>query len=110
MLQGVCIGFFVPFLPWFFFRAQMFSRTMSIAIVLGAFINVVNTERTHHSAFRSTDVTSHRLRCLACSEFSAERSLKDNDWIDKKTRKLCRRGVVVARITTTVPFCIGPVS
>lgn len=27
MLQGVCIGFFVPFLPFFFFRSQIFSRT-----------------------------------------------------------------------------------
>ncbi|ORY59426.1 DUF2407 C-terminal domain-domain-containing protein [Leucosporidium creatinivorum] len=40
MLQGVCIGFFVPFLPFFFFRSQIFNRTMSMAIVLGAFINV----------------------------------------------------------------------
>ncbi|KAM0792312.1 hypothetical protein ACM66B_004998 [Microbotryomycetes sp. NB124-2] len=40
LLQGVCIGFFVPFLPFFFFRSQAFSRAMSIAIVLGAFINV----------------------------------------------------------------------
>ncbi|KAK4058836.1 hypothetical protein OIO90_000282 [Microbotryomycetes sp. JL221] len=41
LLQGVCIGFFVPFLPFFFFRTQVFSRGMSIAIVLGAFINLV---------------------------------------------------------------------
>ncbi|KAK4053810.1 hypothetical protein OIV83_001466 [Microbotryomycetes sp. JL201] len=40
LLQGVCIGFFVPFLPFFFFRSQAFSRAMSIAIVLGTFINV----------------------------------------------------------------------
>lgn len=25
LLQGVCIGFFVPFLPFFFFRTQLFS-------------------------------------------------------------------------------------
>ncbi|GAA5949151.1 hypothetical protein JCM10213_007107 [Rhodosporidiobolus nylandii] len=40
LLKGVCIGFFVPFLPVFFFRAQIFSKRMQMAIVLGIILNV----------------------------------------------------------------------
>ncbi|GAA5978755.1 hypothetical protein JCM10908_004471 [Rhodotorula pacifica] len=40
LLKGVCAGFFVPFLPLFFFRTQIFSKRMQIAIVLGIFINL----------------------------------------------------------------------
>ncbi|GAA5973901.1 hypothetical protein JCM8115_002443, partial [Rhodotorula mucilaginosa] len=40
LLKGVCAGFFVPFLPLFFFRTQVFSKRMQIAIVLGIFINL----------------------------------------------------------------------
>ncbi|GAA6060156.1 hypothetical protein JCM10212_001453 [Sporobolomyces blumeae] len=40
LLKGVSIGFFVPFLPLFFFRTQLFSRRMQMAIVLGILINV----------------------------------------------------------------------
>jgi hypothetical protein len=36
MLQGVCVGFFVPFLPFFFFRAQIFSRTYALSLPLSA--------------------------------------------------------------------------
>lgn len=41
LLQGVTVGFFIPFLPFFFFRTQIFSKRMQMAIVLGAFINVL---------------------------------------------------------------------
>ncbi|BGP22661.1 hypothetical protein Rt10032_c08g3530 [Rhodotorula toruloides] len=40
LLKGVCIGFFVPFLPLFFFRTQIFTRRMQIAIILGIIINL----------------------------------------------------------------------
>ncbi|GAA5883400.1 hypothetical protein JCM3774_004148 [Rhodotorula dairenensis] len=40
LLKGVCAGFFVPFLPLFFFRTQIFSKRMQIAIVLGIVINL----------------------------------------------------------------------
>ncbi|BGP29906.1 hypothetical protein JCM10296v2_001658 [Rhodotorula toruloides] len=40
LLKGVCIGFFVPFLPLFFFRTQIFTRRMQIAIVLGIVVNL----------------------------------------------------------------------
>ncbi|GAA6029382.1 hypothetical protein JCM8097_003648 [Rhodosporidiobolus ruineniae] len=41
LLKGVCVGFFVPFLPLFFFRSQIFTKRMQIAIVLGICINAV---------------------------------------------------------------------
>lgn len=41
LLQGVTVGFFIPFLPFFFFRTQIFSKRMQMAIVLGAFINLL---------------------------------------------------------------------
>ncbi|GAA5903852.1 Dsc3p [Sporobolomyces salmoneus] len=40
LLKGVCVGFFMPFLPLFFFRTQIFSRRMQMAIVLGILINL----------------------------------------------------------------------
>ncbi|SCZ97409.1 BZ3500_MvSof-1268-A1-R1_Chr4-2g07195 [Microbotryum saponariae] len=40
MLGGLCVGFFFPFLPFFFFRTHLFSRTTQMAIVLGVIINV----------------------------------------------------------------------
>ncbi|GAA5822628.1 hypothetical protein JCM11251_004323 [Rhodosporidiobolus azoricus] len=40
LLKGVCIGFFVPFLPLFFFRSQIFSKRMQMAIVLGIVMNL----------------------------------------------------------------------
>lgn len=40
LLQGCSIGFFIPFLPFFFFRTQIFSKRMQMAIVLGSVINV----------------------------------------------------------------------
>ncbi|BGO97544.1 uncharacterized protein family UPF0645, transmembrane [Rhodotorula toruloides] len=40
LLKGVCIGFFVPFLPLFFFRTQIFTRRMQIAIILGIVVNL----------------------------------------------------------------------
>ncbi|GAA6050073.1 hypothetical protein JCM3770_001356 [Rhodotorula araucariae] len=40
LLKGISIGFFVPFLPLFFFRTQLFTRRMQIAIVLGVIINL----------------------------------------------------------------------
>ncbi|GAA5932644.1 Dsc3p [Sporobolomyces koalae] len=40
LLKGVTIGFLVPFLPLFFFRTQIFSRRMQMAIVLGLIINL----------------------------------------------------------------------
>ncbi|SCV69269.1 BQ2448_2289 [Microbotryum intermedium] len=39
MLGGLCVGFFFPFLPFFFFRTHLFSRTTQMAIVLGVVIN-----------------------------------------------------------------------
>ncbi|GAA5984628.1 hypothetical protein JCM11641_004545 [Rhodosporidiobolus odoratus] len=41
LLKGVCVGFFVPFLPLFFFRSQIFSKRMQMAIVLGIVFNLV---------------------------------------------------------------------
>lgn len=35
LLQGVCISFFFPFLPLFFFRTQVFSKRLQMSIVLG---------------------------------------------------------------------------
>ncbi|GAA6013144.1 hypothetical protein JCM11491_005195 [Sporobolomyces phaffii] len=40
LLKGVCVGFFMPFLPLFFFRTQVFSRRMQMAIVLGILVNL----------------------------------------------------------------------
>ncbi|GAA5904622.1 hypothetical protein JCM8208_004832 [Rhodotorula glutinis] len=40
LLKGISIGFFVPFLPLFFFRTQLFTKRTQIAIVLGVIINV----------------------------------------------------------------------
>ncbi|GAA5867832.1 hypothetical protein JCM1840_003459 [Sporobolomyces johnsonii] len=40
LLKGVCVGFFMPFLPLFFFRTQIFSRRMQMAIVVGIIINL----------------------------------------------------------------------
>ncbi|GAA6006362.1 hypothetical protein JCM10207_000617 [Rhodosporidiobolus poonsookiae] len=40
LLKGVCIGFFVPFLPLFFFRSQIFTKRMQMAIVLGCVVNL----------------------------------------------------------------------
>ncbi|BGO89436.1 hypothetical protein NBRC10512_006354 [Rhodotorula toruloides] len=40
LLKGVCIGFFVPFLPLFFFRTQIFTRRMQIAVILGIVVNL----------------------------------------------------------------------
>ncbi|GAA5877416.1 hypothetical protein JCM16303_003324 [Sporobolomyces ruberrimus] len=40
LFKGVCVGFFMPFLPLFFFRTQVFSRRMQMAIVLGILINL----------------------------------------------------------------------
>jgi len=40
LLQGVCVGFFVPILPLFFFRTQVFSRRMQMAIVIGLCCNL----------------------------------------------------------------------
>ncbi|GAA5837560.1 hypothetical protein JCM9279_006788 [Rhodotorula babjevae] len=40
LLKGISIGFFVPFLPLFFFRTQLFTKRTQIAIVLGVIINL----------------------------------------------------------------------
>ncbi|KAM0753899.1 hypothetical protein T439DRAFT_378013 [Meredithblackwellia eburnea MCA 4105] len=39
-LQGLCLGFFVPFLPLFFFRTQLFSKDLQISIFLGLMMNI----------------------------------------------------------------------
>lgn len=31
LLKGVCVGFFMPFLPLFFFRTQIFSRRQALS-------------------------------------------------------------------------------
>lgn len=41
LLTGTMIGFFFLFLPFFFFRTQIFSRRLQISIVLGCFINLL---------------------------------------------------------------------
>ncbi|GAA5874259.1 hypothetical protein JCM8547_007807 [Rhodosporidiobolus lusitaniae] len=41
LLKGVCVGFFVPFLPVFFFRSQVFTKRMQMAITLGIAMNLV---------------------------------------------------------------------
>ncbi|TNY23689.1 DUF2407 C-terminal domain-containing protein [Rhodotorula diobovata] len=40
LLKGISIGFFVPFLPLFFFRTQLFTKRTQMAIVLGIIINL----------------------------------------------------------------------
>ncbi|GJN88677.1 hypothetical protein Rhopal_001643-T1 [Rhodotorula paludigena] len=40
LLKGCFIGFFVPFLPLFFFRTQLFTRRVQLAIVLGILTNL----------------------------------------------------------------------
>jgi hypothetical protein len=40
LLYGATIGFAVPLLPFFFFRSDIFSKRLQMAILLGVAINM----------------------------------------------------------------------